>query len=346
MFDNHPPADDHTPPTAPAWTDTLIHIQTGEAIEAEDLLVVPLLLPDDAAPPLSAPPRALADALQADDAEVRERDGGASVGEVVVELRKGAPLLLIDGEELVGAKQNRVVNSSVLVGAGQPVAVPVSCIERGRWERTRRGFHSARRSVPLSVKRSKLDRVSSSVLASRGPEVRHDAGQGEVWRDVDAVFHRTGIGSATSSLSDVLDSHERDDARYAARTERLRADAQPTERQLGAAFFFGGRLLGLEVFGHPATLRAHWPALVTSYASDVEHAAEQAPARTRRQVGALLCRIAERASEPRPSPGAGQDRRLRERDDDGSTLTAAVLTDDERLVHVTAHLVARPAGVV
>jgi hypothetical protein len=42
-------------------------------------------------------------------------------------------VLILEGDELVGARQNRVVNSSVLVAAGSELVLPVSCVERGRW---------------------------------------------------------------------------------------------------------------------------------------------------------------------------------------------------------------------
>ncbi len=43
------------------------------------------------------------------------------------------PVLLLDGEELVGAKQNRILNLTVLVPAHQTIVIPVSCVEAGRW---------------------------------------------------------------------------------------------------------------------------------------------------------------------------------------------------------------------
>ena len=52
-------------------------------------------------------------------------------------------VLLYDGEELVGAKQNRILNVSVLVGAGAKMPIPVSCVEQGRWARSTLDFDSA-----------------------------------------------------------------------------------------------------------------------------------------------------------------------------------------------------------
>jgi len=42
------------------------------------------------------------------------------------------PLLLLDGEQLVGAKQNWIMNMTVLVAAHTAVTIPVSCVERVR----------------------------------------------------------------------------------------------------------------------------------------------------------------------------------------------------------------------
>jgi len=68
-----------------------------------------------------------------DDVVVTEASGGASVPTLEVSNAGDRPLLLLDGEELIGAKQNRVLNTTVLVDAHSTVTIPVSCVEAGRW---------------------------------------------------------------------------------------------------------------------------------------------------------------------------------------------------------------------
>ena len=75
----------------------------------------------------------LSSALKDGKLRVTEVSESGSVPELVVFNDAEEPILLIDGEELVGAKQNRILNSSILVAARSKLTVPVSCTEAGRW---------------------------------------------------------------------------------------------------------------------------------------------------------------------------------------------------------------------
>ena len=48
------------------------------------------------------------------------------------------PVLLVEGETVVGGQQDRTLNVSVLVPAGASVEIPVSCVQAGRWNGGRR----------------------------------------------------------------------------------------------------------------------------------------------------------------------------------------------------------------
>src|ERR671934_1323581 len=65
---------------------------------------------------------------------VREVSDAGLVPELLVENPLTQDVLLYDGEELVGAKQNRILNVTVLIAGGSKTRIPVSCVEEGRWQ--------------------------------------------------------------------------------------------------------------------------------------------------------------------------------------------------------------------
>jgi hypothetical protein len=75
----------------------------------------------------------LGEAIKLEVARVSEISDGGSVPELLFENSAALPVLILDGEELVGAKQNRTVNLTILAPAGKTIKIPVSCVEAGRW---------------------------------------------------------------------------------------------------------------------------------------------------------------------------------------------------------------------
>ncbi|TME39254.1 MAG: hypothetical protein E6I75_05790 [Chloroflexi bacterium] len=57
----------------------------------------------------------------------------ATVPTLLVINRAGLPILILDGEEIVGGRQNRVVNTTLLVPAHSTFELDVTCVEHGRW---------------------------------------------------------------------------------------------------------------------------------------------------------------------------------------------------------------------
>ena len=105
----------------------LPRLGAGPPVDLGDLAVVPLLAAD-----LSVEADLLAESLARGTTEVAELDVEGDVNRVVVRHHGRWQLLLIDGEEMVGAKQNRILNVSALVPASTRLEIPVSCVEQGR----------------------------------------------------------------------------------------------------------------------------------------------------------------------------------------------------------------------
>ena len=71
--------------------------------------------------------------------EVTEVSSGGTVPALKVTNKSEHMVFLMAGEELVGGKQNRVLNASMLVPAKGEMPIPVTCVEAGRW-----GYKSGR----------------------------------------------------------------------------------------------------------------------------------------------------------------------------------------------------------
>src|SRR5690349_11920635 len=72
--------------------------------------------------------------------QITEVSEGGSVPTLMVKNGLDTRLFLIDGQELVGAKQNRILNTDVLVPAQTELKIPVSCVEQSRWSYRGRAF--------------------------------------------------------------------------------------------------------------------------------------------------------------------------------------------------------------
>ena len=181
--------------------------------------------------------------LDDDSARVGEVSEGGVVGRIQVESLTPLPLLLVAGEILRGARQNRQINATLVIPPGEEIQVPVSCVERGRWAyRSGKGFRTANATTPWKMRSRSVRRSLRSKL-HRG---RHDAEQGTVWADVDAHLSRKQTRSGTSDL-------------LAAMSTELQQQVSawsPAEGDLGGAFFVGNELVGLEAFGAPAAWKA------------------------------------------------------------------------------------------
>ena len=82
---------------------------------------------------------------------VEEVSEAGSVPDLLVENKGDLRVLFLEGEQLIGAKQNRVLNTSVLIAAHSKIKIPVSCVEQGRWRVSFQAFRLQRYALVIQA---------------------------------------------------------------------------------------------------------------------------------------------------------------------------------------------------
>ena len=213
---------------------------------SERLTVFPLITREE----VELPYLLLADALADGTLEITEV-GSGTVPTLRAANRGEEDVLILDGEQLVGAKQNRMTNRTLILPARSETKIPVSCMERGRWDRGDRRFRSAPQHSPGRVR--KTARKLEARRVATGREASPDAlsgAQSEVWSEIRDHARALDAHSPTEAL-DHLYARRRED--IVGRVGRF----PPVEGQVGLLAFLDDEVLGLDVVGG----RAHWARL-------------------------------------------------------------------------------------
>jgi hypothetical protein len=262
----------------------------------------------------------LDEALSAETLDVTEIHEQGCVPKIKVTNRAASLVFLMAGEQLVGAKQNRVLNASIMVPAQSELHIPVSCVEAGSWSYRSRKFAS------LGTMAHGLLRKVQSKSVMEG--YRHGGGgaaanQGEVWSEVARKLKTLGSISPSHALDQAYADHKGSLHDF---EQKLSAPGDCN----GAVFVVDGQIAGADLFDKPATLGKLWPKLIRAFALDVlECAARVNKPVTADAIREWLRSAGQATTRAFKSPGLGQDVRLEAPD-----LVGAGLVVDERPVHV------------
>jgi hypothetical protein len=229
---------------------------------------------------------------------VEEISNAGSVPDLSVRNMGDLRVLFLEGEELVGAKQNRILNTSVLVAARAAAKIPVSCVEAGRWFYKSPVFGSGGMHSPSPLRRV----VKSSVYRSLKAKHGYRSDQGAVWDEVARQQKALGSSSGTNAMHDTFEAHRR-------RLDQFREKLTYTEGAVGAAVAIGGKLVAVDLFDKATTCRKVWNRLLSGAvleALEVAQAERQAGAA---DVERVLDGLKTLAWEPAESVGEGEDYR-------------------------------------
>lgn len=292
-------------------------VEIGQSSQFRNLTLFPLWR--RCAPSRQADYLLLEDGIAQGKVRVSEIHAGGSVSELRLENNAELAVLLIDGEELIGAKQNRVLNVTILAPAKQTTVIPVSCVEAGRWRMSSAELKTADHMMYSFGRGEQLAYVTES-MRSNGTR---KSNQAAVWRNIADKAMRLKAASPTGAMADIYE-------RYAGAVEEFARAFAWQEGQCGVAFALSGRILGLEIFDRPEVMRKFFQKLVRSYALDALDADLTTNEPTSVEaVCALVTQIGAAQSFSKQALGLGKDVRF-----NGSEISGAALWAYERYVHI------------
>jgi len=303
---------------------TLSELSIGVPKEAFNLAVVPL-----SGNPAAALEYVLIDeALDAKKVVVEEVSEGGSVPELRMTNFSGKVVLVTDGTELVGAKQNRIVNASFLIPPDSITRIPVSCVEQGRWWYKGRRFGASRHFAPHSIRRGNAEFHKETLRQKRG----YASDQGRVWDCVAAMSHRMEAPTPTGAMNDIFEQKQ-------GSIDEYRKGVAPEEGQTGAAFFINGIFQGIELFDREATFGKMFPKLLSGIAVEAMMAQgaplsarrAKTPAETAGYVKRILDEVGKSFFEKYEPVGIGEDWRY-----DAKRSFGKALHHEGGLVHFSA----------
>jgi hypothetical protein len=296
-------------------------LHVGEPDVLQSLAVFPIFGP--------APVQPYVSFAQGRDAGVaiKELEGSASVNDLIVINPTATPVLLFEGEEVLGAQQNRTFDVTALIGANATETIPVSCMEAGRWDSTRHSeaFAPAPQTAPANLRRSKALMVSASL--GTGGEAR--ANQSAVWSEIEQRADRLQADAPTGALHDVYESR-RDQLR------RFNEAVELRDGQSGALVAIGGRFTVFDWVSRPDAYATLHPALIQGYALDAIET-DEADAPTVEEAKGFVRIATGITSTERDGIGLGREVRFAAHQLIGTGLTAA-----DELVQLTVHAQSAP----
>jgi len=252
--------------SAKQWLRT---VTIGEGMHSKNLTIFPLYWRgDEAIASHEAPPswgddevgdrkkvryQLLADAIEAKQARVEETSEAGDVPLLAVTNDGAMPILIPEGEILIGAKQNRTVNLTLLVAGKTQMRMPVSCVEAGRWSRKSRHFEAKAWAHP---KLRELKVRSAQFYRSTTGEARSD--QGAVWNEINEHLEDCDIPTSTRDLAMSFEGAE-------GRVGEYRERIELPKEACGFLAARGDEVVGLDLFDAPETLHKLWRRMSDAY---------------------------------------------------------------------------------
>ncbi|MGH7465017.1 MAG: ARPP-1 family domain-containing protein, partial [Longimicrobiales bacterium] len=245
-------------------------------------------------------------------------------------------VLILDGEQLVGSRQNRMTNRSILLPSKSRTEIPVYCMEQGRWHFDSDTMAPTQQHSPTKVRRRAREtehRHAAAGLAA-SPAMLREA-QSDVWADISETASKVGGHSTTGALDNVF-------ATNIGRIDTWLSAFPLGDDQVGLLAFLGGGPLALDLIASHRLYRRVHGRLLRGYVldaierlgaagDDTTVTRERAPAATSSsEAQGFLDVVRNAARVDAPTVGGGRYNVLTD------SVIGGELLHGDRLVHLSA----------
>ena len=249
---------------------------------------------------------------------VSEVSEGGNVPELKVRNNADKPVLMLDGEELAGAKQNRVLNTTILLREKSETIIPVSCTEHGRWSYNTTYFEESGHMIPAGIRSVQTMSVGNNL--KQGGLYQSD--QGAVWEGIECMARENKVDTPTGAMRDILEAKQEDLDEFLEHFPLMAG-------QNGLLVMVNGKVIGLDLVSRVAAFEKLYDKLIRSYVMD---ALTQKPAKgrvaSRKKAVGFLEEIIQCGENSFDSVGYGHDYRY-----EGKKIVGSALVHNRSLIH-------------
>lgn len=255
--------------------------------------------------------------------EVTEVSNSGSVNNLRVENKSGKFVFFMDGDILVGAKQNRVLNVSVLIEPMRVADIPVSCVEAGRWGYNRSNFYSTDYSAPAKMRYNKMKDVNLNLKRKKG----FYAEQSNVWKEVSDYEVSYNRRSTTSDFSELFSKENRE-------FKSLKESFKIKNGANGLVIFKGKKMLSTDIFSRDEIYEEYFGKILKGIGIDIANINEKtdfvSEIEAKERVENFFERFDKLNFMIEKGIGAGEHKRFEARD-----MIVSELSFEEKPVHIS-----------
>ncbi len=183
-------------------------------------------------------------------AEVKECEH-STVNTLIVKNNSVTPLLLVDGEEIIGGDQNRIVNATILIAPNSEEKIPVNCTEHGRWA-YKSEFKQSEYMANYRTRSAKEKAVRANMSEQQA-----------VWDSIEDLEMSRSFSSPTQAMSESYENLKVD-------LDEFISNFKALDGQTGAVIIIDGEIKGFELFLNSQIYHEYHEKILKSYLIDID----------------------------------------------------------------------------